>query len=249
MLSPCVSRPPACLPDCAAASTKHWFSTARARKSNCQCARPVAAVKAEGTAKKVQSSVQRKLTEKFGEAQVVADSKAHAPERRLDCDGLASGDEIARFAIAFAPARHAHVEQMQLVVARATVAVRVVNHDCGRDLSLLRADRHAAAYNPQTVPRGARGEKVLNRPDTIVFRRAPSVGGIARHAGEIFGQYGETRARRRGTRDQPLRPTQISANLGARTHLDDGGALHTAPAAASIKPISTSNRIFTRRRR
>src|SRR5262249_47818178 len=46
MLWPNVLRPFSCVPACAAASTKHWVSIARARSSVCQCAWPVGTVNA-----------------------------------------------------------------------------------------------------------------------------------------------------------------------------------------------------------
>jgi len=49
MLCPCVRLPFGCLPPWAGASTQARFSMARARSSVSQCARPVVAVKAEGT--------------------------------------------------------------------------------------------------------------------------------------------------------------------------------------------------------
>ena len=80
---PWLVRRPGVSPHCAGASTKHWFSIARARSSTSQWSRPVSRAKAARHAEEARAARRERAVE-LGEAHVVADRETDDARRCLE---------------------------------------------------------------------------------------------------------------------------------------------------------------------
>ena len=81
---------------------RHWFSTARARSSSSQCARPVVHGEGRGHEHAGRTSPQRAV--QLGKAQVVADRQAERGRTAVDRDRRAAGLDRARLVVALVAA-------------------------------------------------------------------------------------------------------------------------------------------------
>ena len=119
---PKLCRPGSVSPICAAAATKHWFSTARARRSSSQWSLP-------GVQREVrrhreeQRALEREHPVELREAEVVADGQSHRPALDLGHDGLVAGLLCIRLAID--EAAGLDVEEMDLAIDGRDLAVGI----------------------------------------------------------------------------------------------------------------------------
>src|SRR5581483_184372 len=105
-------------------------------------------------------------------ADVVAHGESQAAHRGLYHYGRGSGGDVRRLAIAvgFLALRNLHIEQVNLVVPRPPLSLRVIDQGCGSDAAVARAaQRYGAAHDPDPGSQRCLREEVLYRAVAVVF--------------------------------------------------------------------------------
>ena len=227
-------RPPPGNPCCPAASTKHWFSIARARSSGSQCAMPVSSVKFAGTLSTSAPAV-GELAVELREAQVVADGQADRQAGELGDHRVGAGRRPVGLAIGD-PA-DVDVEQVDLRVRGGDGAVRGEH------------DRHIA--DARAVARALDGDAAADQVDAVLARPAGQrvdglaaveplgVAGELRPVGDgvpLLGQQHQLGPAGGGARDQRRHPLDVLRLVGPGDELDAGcqqGVHEGEPTASS----------------
>ena len=194
--SPKVRRPPGCVPACAGATTKARLSTARARASKRQCARPVCGGEGRRGDYDIGESHARKHRRK---TQIITNAKPDPSDCRVDRARGAPRFHRARLVDGFGFA--AITEQMNLVVAREAAAVGREKQAGIKNAARVGRDRNRAADKINIASSGGAREKILHRPCAVGLGEGEFRVFGRRQQRKKFGQSDQLRAPIGGARD------------------------------------------------
>ena len=229
-------------PHCPGATTKHWFSIARARRSTSQWSVPVACWNCAGT-NSTSAPIDHQTAVQLREAQVIADREADPADVGLVRDELVARCERRRFAERRLT-RQVHVEQVDLPVRRDQFAVPIEQDRRRVPMFAVELD-DAAAQHPHLSRAGDVGEALCRRTGDRLGGGG-SAGGRA-EIGEHLGKRGKVGVAVRGLTEESLGEGDVRLDVVSGTHLTQGNAHRSASLGAAghevrSVPIPVSHR-------